>query len=1025
MAFLPFLTSAIPQSDLITLVTLVLGNDAAAISRLNSSPMTRPGTSLLNKSRLEAASALNWWRTLEPTRFLYSPQLRAIYAPLDALDCEHGVDGHPGGQAFGRDRSGRSLSALSAAYPFAVCTIIVDGAALRAGRAVASLRAATRSLADPGVEQPCATCDAPQVPSDTSDDDTLPGAPTTGTRDRSDPLPADCFTSAPVHEAIHAARHQPLPFASPRHSVPATDEELLRTAMRDDTAATEHIRAQHVRHAARAPGQPFGHPPPSRDALPKGCITLPMLFLPGVWERVLAWLDAADRAMQQLEQGRFSGPGTLVVLQEDLQPWARGILWDTSDPADCVFARPSCREELRARQHLSRQIDGDVLRRLAAELGWDDIDICDQVSDGVEARTACSLTTVLAFHHTGMAANLNAAREVINADIAEGWVRPATRLLPRVPLRCLPRNVIITDKTKVADDGVTLVHYQKARISTDESESSSDDSPNAGIPRYESALNLCTAKDFGQGIAVIAAAFQGLHGVGAAVVDLESAFRFLVLQYLDHWLHGFLWWDTRGKVGFALDLRVAFGGAFGPNRFQRVTLILRAYVLFKIHEFDASRPVPRSAAAWTTKRLTLQRAGHLPPGTTQVRPHHGLIYLDDLALSGGRDRVVVPSHLHRIHIGHADAPLLDPVTGGTHIRRDTRIHVYALIALWVIQLLNLAASAPKTQCCTRVIHLGLRIAIDLGVIDCPQTKADVMRLTARSIAADIQLHREIDVAVLERLVGRLGNISQIYAALRLWLAAGYALVRMRYRRETHGRRQPRVLHVRLRAGGRRERELLRLLDVADGELLANLGAPLAAAQVFYAATDAGVCVAVTDASGTDGVGGYATLADTPDTIYLLSEWWPPDVRTALHLAAATSTSPGDRRLAMPAAELFGAYALAAAVERHAGLRAVIAVGDCLPAARALLASTSGSAQMRHLLRSMLRTDLQWLAVQVPRELNTTPDRLSHPFLYDEVAGEVPTHVQVLRLHLLDADWDLLREALALPLAVDEMHPAFA
>jgi hypothetical protein len=38
------LTSAIPQSDLVTLVTLVLGNDAAAISRLNSSPMTRSST---------------------------------------------------------------------------------------------------------------------------------------------------------------------------------------------------------------------------------------------------------------------------------------------------------------------------------------------------------------------------------------------------------------------------------------------------------------------------------------------------------------------------------------------------------------------------------------------------------------------------------------------------------------------------------------------------------------------------------------------------------------------------------------------------------------------------------------------------------------------------------------------------------------------------------------------------------------------------------------------------------------------
>lgn len=961
----------------------------------------------------------------KPTRFLYSPQLRVVYAPLDALDCMHGTLGHPGGQAFGRDRRGRSLSALSAAYPFALCTVVVDGAALRAGRSVASLRAPTRSLADPVVDQRCVECSAADTPSDESEDDGTPPARDASSAVPHAPSPRDPFTPAQTHDAIHAARYQPPPFASPRHAIPATPDELLRATLRDDTAATRHIRSHHARHAARAPGQPFGRPPPSRAALPPGRIELPSLFLPGIWARVLAWLEAADRAMQQLERGHFAGPGTLVILQDDLQPWARGILWDTSDPTNCVFARPSCREELRATQHRTRQIDGDVLRRLAAELDWDDLDVCDQVSDGVEARTTCSLTTVLAFHHTGMARDLAAARTVIEADITEGWVRPATRHLPRLPLRCLPRNVIITDKTKVGDDGSSLVHYKKARISTDESESSSEDSPNAGIPRFESALNLCTAKDFGQGIAIIATAFGGLHAVGAAVVDLESAFRFLVLQYLDHWLHAFLWWDAEGVVGFCIDLRVAFGGAFGPNRFQRVTLILRAYVLLKMREFDAAQPPPPAVTAWVARRGGLQQRGELPPGADQTQPHHGLVYLDDLALSGGVDEVRVPPYLHRIHIRPDDAAPIDPVTGGAHIPRRTRIHVYALISLWVISLLALAASAPKTQCCTRVIHLGLRIAIDLGVVDCPQTKADVMRLTARDIAAEVRRTHMVDVDTLERLVGRYGNISQIYASLRLWIAAGYALVRMRYQRPAHGRRQPRVRHVRLRPGGRRERELLRLFEIAEAVLHANEGAPLAAAQTFPAATDSGVCLAVSDASGTDGVGGYATLADAPHIVYLLSEWWPADVRTALHLAASPSATVDDSRLAMPAAELFGMYALAAALRRRASFQAIIAVGDCLPAARALIASTSGSAQMRHLLRHMLEPTVSWLAVHVPRELNTTPDRLSHPFLYHEVAAEVPAHQRVERLRLDDADWDVLRAALALPLAVDEMHPAFA
>ena len=56
-----------------------------------------------------------------------------------------------------------------------------------------------------------------------------------------------------------------------------------------------------------------------------------------------------------------------------------------------------------------------------------------------------SNTSYLAFHHTGVARELDAARSAIEADITEGWVRQAVQWLPRVPIRVLPRNVIITD----------------------------------------------------------------------------------------------------------------------------------------------------------------------------------------------------------------------------------------------------------------------------------------------------------------------------------------------------------------------------------------------------------------------------------------------------------------------------------------------------------------------------------------------------------------------------------------------------
>ena len=90
------------------------------------------------------------------------------------------------------------------------------------------------------------------------------------------------------------------------------------------------------------------------------------------------------------------------------------------------------------------------------------------------------------------------------------------------------------------------------------------------------------------------------------------------------------------------------------------------------------------------------------------------------------------------------------------------------------------------------------------------------------------LHRDVTLGnpgildILERLVGRLGHISQIYAAIKLWIAAGYALIRLRYRaRPTRFGRRALVRQVQLRRGGRRERKLLQLCDAATRELELN------------------------------------------------------------------------------------------------------------------------------------------------------------------------------------------------------------
>jgi hypothetical protein len=228
---------------------------------------------------------------------------------------------------------------------------------------------------------------------------------------------------------------------------------------------------------------------------------------------------------------------------------------------------------------------------------------------------------------------------------------------------------------------------------------------------------------------------------------------------------------------------------------------------------------------------------------------------------------------------------------------------------------------------------------------------------------------------VERLVGRLSNISQIEPELLLHLHVGYALT---WRSSKPGF-PSRFIKVR----GRRLCECLRLTEVGSSLITTNEGVPLLrppglgvpAEDTLVLASDAsrqGDSYGSVPEAADDGVGGLSFDPGDPRVVYLVSEPWPPWAREALAASAARRALRATlttARLPMPAAELFGGWACAEAVQEHLGRRfcALVAVGDCQPAAMAMTAAKSKSSVMRPLLALMRDGDQQQLGVWVPRE----------------------------------------------------------
>ena len=789
---------------------------------------------------------------------------------------------------------------------------------------------------------------------------------------------------------------------------------------------------------------------------------------------ILRWRDAAAVAMACMRAGkRCTAPATLVVPAKCKHPAFREILMDCRNPQDCVQMRRSTR---RTRMP-GRQMDRAAYRQLADEVGWRavDADIVDQAGEGgVESRSRCGFYTVLMFHHAGAREQFQALDDIVRKDADEKWILgPFCYCPPTEPFRALPRNVVLQTRTRQAEDG-TFHEWQKPRGTTNSTAGPSggrdtDDSPNACIDSSQKSMALPSAVRHAQAAGVVDA-----FGDGAAIrgrvysTDRENAFTFLMVTRVEWATQGFVWdlpggprvegacaeaADFRGgppagprdaaawrrlcaaealgdaallprapavgepPFGWWIGSRCHFGGAHMPQRYGRVTLPVRVRIYGAQGELDERYPLPPCALRIRERRRALQAAGLLPLGDEQLNPRDIQSFIDDNGGSGLDDVIGIPPELAHIQL---DLSCMGP-NGGRPARLDSRIASYARIDILYTLRVGFAIS-PKTQVGDRVVSLGLRICVDEHTIDCPPTKRDSIVADCQRIRDQLNAPAGISRQAVERLTGRLGNLSQIEPALLQVLHVGYAISAVAWA----GQAAPRF--VKLSLNGRRRAELERLLATAQQLLQANRGAALMLLDRFRLLDGDGVVVAFTDASRAstdDGAGGWAFDPADHTRLFVVSEPWPTDIKRALDASAARAArrpAGFDARFPMPAAELFTCWAVVEAVREatSATLLAAVSVGDCRPAAGAMDRETSRSAPMRTLLRAIHAGGEQWLPVWVCRELNTDADELSHPSLIAEViaraveAGRrIGERWSVVHLRIPERCWAVAREAAGL------------
>ena len=479
-------------------------------------------------------------------------------------------------------------------------------------------------------------------------------------------------------------------------------------------------------------------------------------------------------------------------------------------------------------------------------------------------------------------------------------------------------------------------------------------------------------------------------------VDLSSAYRFVCIQLGDLWCHCFLWIDSNARVSIYTDTRLCFGGSYGPNRFQRITTMCGAFCNLRLQRFDDRHPLPTVTSHWSVHRARMQTLGILPPGPEQRIPRSIQVYIDDYNIAGGIDRTPPASSLGYtdldIDAGEMRALGLQPVPS------DTRIVRYASIVVAELEGLGFKVAGEKTLAGTSIISLGLQTDLELDAVYCPASKRRILLAHCADLrdAAVQRMTRERKA--VERLAGRLGNLSAIFPELAPMLQPAY---RIASARSSHQRRL--LTNVQLSTRTPNGRGFASLCEMALDMLTTNAGTPLAPTSLFPKLTDPGSFSVTGDASGDTvsgdaGAGCFSFHPAAPNCVFITHIDWSlhPPVLAALAESALRRAhrTPGAPRLAMPTTELWTSYAGSEALQDALFARCppdttattCHAVTDCAPAAAALNRACSKREPMRVVLREARHHVKQWLGIWVQRELNTDADLLSHPSRIAEVCA---------------------------------------
>ena len=950
----------------------------------------------------------------KPTGIWATSGMDAIMRPLEDTPCTCPKGAHL--PARGRDALGMSLSRLSQEYGAGLYRALAEGMLLELGLSHDSWMPGIYGAADGSDDdgEGSTLSDDSDLPT-LLDDDEGSGADSEGDDDPPPAAAAGQPTATPTPEIAYGPRLPPLvreAYERARVGTPPwASHRRLRAADPTDSAAAPysevHSEAATEMYPSRQAGQPSLHddfPPLSLAGAPKGPIQIASLFMTGQYERVLAWIAEATAAFASMAKGTYRRVPTLVLQQECLQPWARGVIWDCRDPARCVLCQPTSADTPDGDIPGGHMMDRAAFRLMAERNGIADADIVATAGGGgIECRSAVGLEIVLAFHHAGLGANFEAGARVIDADVAAGFASQPQPHLPFVPTKLGPRNVVMQTRAKRLPDG-GIEEYEKPRATFDlgyggsrapgfraETPTWDDGVPplapsgvNDGVASDLKSVEMPSAIGFAQcaGVATVPAD-RARVPLGLASVDESNAYTHLLQQRLDWWLHSFFW-----RTGVSHSRRVVFGGAWGPNAFTRASAVPRAETRRRIQAFEAAQPPPDAVLAWSRERGLLQRAGLLPEGDDQLVAWGLRQFIDDANMWGLTDEVDVPTELKEMELDLS----LTTSCGGTPFSTTCRLAVHVLFYIQVLHELDIEVSVEKTQGGDVVIALGLMTGAGSRRVTCPTLKRDALLHSVAELRAAVTSRAALQVCRVERFTGRAANLSQIYPAILLWIRAGYAVVYARRRDRS------RLFRVRLSPGGRRELEFLALLDEVEASLLSNEGVPLICQSSGPHLGAPETLTVVTDASGgpsaddsrrlsahdTHGTGGYAFHPAWPRHVFVVSEVWPARVATALRAAARPrlqqwrDTARADM-LAVPAAELGTIWLVADAVCAHLGVqpRHIISIGDCRPAASALLAASSASPQMRSLVRRAYQLCPSWWPASVPREINTSADAFTH------------------------------------------------